>query len=484
LLSVLFTLSAMAASDSAFDSFTSTSNPSQGALGEWSYGYFSGGSHAPLPNVVTNTWSKLTYWELTGGKPRITKNVGTSDKISAGVFHPVDDYVVLHPKVGNAAVVRFTADAASAYNFDVSFQAARTVNSASTTVSVQQNGAVVGSCSGSVTGLWSSASGNLLECDIALTLAAGDTVDFVVDAGTADNYDDVALSVDVVDTPADADNDGLLDADENTWGTNPNDPDTDFDGLEDGEEVYTYLTDPTDADTDGDTLEDGEEVDIYYTDPLDSDTDGGGVSDGVEVSGGTDPFDPADDVYGDSASESFSIASNPAVGSLGDWSYGYLSGGAYSPLTIPVTNTWTKLSYWELAGGKPRITKNVGTAGKMSGGVFYPLDDYLVVTSRTGTPATVRFTAPTAGTYQFDAEFQSARTVNAATTTVSIQQNGAVVDGCIGTVDGLWTGGNIVSCLGVEVVMAAGDSVDFLVDAGTLDNYDSVAVKVLVYGGN
>ena len=49
-------------------------------------------------------------------------------------------------------------------------------------------------------------------------------------------------------------------------------------------------------DTDGDGLTDGEEVLVHLTDPLLADTDGGGIPDGQEVLDGTDPLDPADDV--------------------------------------------------------------------------------------------------------------------------------------------------------------------------------------------
>jgi len=53
---------------------------------------------------------------------------------------------------------------------------------------------------------------------------------------------------------------GLSDALENTIGTNPNDSDTDFDGLDDGEEVNEYMTNPRNGDTDGDGLSDWLEV--------------------------------------------------------------------------------------------------------------------------------------------------------------------------------------------------------------------------------
>jgi hypothetical protein len=48
----------------------------------------------------------------------------------------------------------------------------------------------------------------------------------------------------------------------NTYGTDPNDPDTDGDGLTDGDEVNTHGTDPNNQDTDGDGLTDKEEVDL------------------------------------------------------------------------------------------------------------------------------------------------------------------------------------------------------------------------------
>lgn len=95
----------------------------------------------------------------------------------------------------------------------------------------------------------------------------------------------------------DRDGDGLPDDEENRWGTDPDDPDTDKDGLLDGEEVYIYKTDPLNPDTDYDGLTDGAEVQMYRTNPLVRDTDGGGVADGHEViEDGTNPLDPSDDL--------------------------------------------------------------------------------------------------------------------------------------------------------------------------------------------
>jgi hypothetical protein len=64
----------------------------------------------------------------------------------------------------------------------------------------------------------------------------------------------------------DKDFDGISDADEAKYGTNPNMYDTDKDGLSDGAEVYVFKTNPLKADTDGDGKSDGHEV-LYNTDP-------------------------------------------------------------------------------------------------------------------------------------------------------------------------------------------------------------------------
>lgn len=93
---------------------------------------------------------------------------------------------------------------------------------------------------------------------------------------------------------ADTDDDGLTDGEEvNTYGTDPNNQDTDGDLFYDGGEIIRG-TDPLNPDTDGDGLLDGDEEYVYGTDPLNPDTDGDGVSDGDEVNNGTDPLDPED----------------------------------------------------------------------------------------------------------------------------------------------------------------------------------------------
>jgi hypothetical protein len=67
--------------------------------------------------------------------------------------------------------------------------------------------------------------------------------------------------------------------------------DSDADGIANDEEVLVTGTDPNNADSDGDGLVDGVEVNNRMN-PLDPDMDKDGVSDGQEVDQGTDPFFP------------------------------------------------------------------------------------------------------------------------------------------------------------------------------------------------
>ncbi|WP_441289376.1 hypothetical protein ACSRUE_00935 [Sorangium sp. KYC3313] len=133
--------------------------------------------------------------------------------------------------------------------------------------------------------------------------------------------------------PVDSDGDGLSDALEETIGTDPNDADSDDDGVIDGQEPNFSddtdgdgLINALDPDSDDDGLFDGTELGLpcdnaatdvtaghcrpdadegaTKTSPVNPDTDGGGVSDGNEdtnldgaIDGDEiDPNDPADDV--------------------------------------------------------------------------------------------------------------------------------------------------------------------------------------------
>ncbi len=94
---------------------------------------------------------------------------------------------------------------------------------------------------------------------------------------------------------ADYDNDGVTNSREREIGTDINNPDTDGDGLKDGEEVFTYYTDPLKADTDGDNLTDYDEIFKHKTQPTRADTDSDGLNDGEELIRKTSPINPDSD---------------------------------------------------------------------------------------------------------------------------------------------------------------------------------------------
>lgn len=116
----------------------------------------------------------------------------------------------------------------------------------------------------------------------------------------------------------DSDEDGLSDWDEvNIYGTDPNNPDTDEDGFPDGYEVYTLGTDPLTTDTignddfDNDGLTNAQEFE-YGTDPFSEDTDEDGISDYDEIFiYGTDPLNPDSDGDGISDSDEMKLELDP-----------------------------------------------------------------------------------------------------------------------------------------------------------------------------
>ena len=109
------------------------------------------------------------------------------------------------------------------------------------------------------------------------------------------------------DASQDLDNDGLDNVSEYQAGSLPRDPDTDKDGLNDGDEVLVHGTSPVNADTDGDTIDDAWEVQ-YGLDPLVDDSqwdkDWDGWSNLQEYTGNSDP---ANDTSAPSISEAYSI---------------------------------------------------------------------------------------------------------------------------------------------------------------------------------
>jgi hypothetical protein len=122
-----------------------------------------------------------------------------------------------------------------------------------------------------------------------------------------------ATQTEPVPSAGDTDGDGLSDAEEAAYGSDPLNRDYDADGILDGEEVYSYGTDPLNNDSDGDGLLDGEEANQYGSGPLSTDSDGDGLGDADELFVyGTAPgsFDTDGDGIGD-GEEVFNFGTNP-----------------------------------------------------------------------------------------------------------------------------------------------------------------------------
>ena len=125
----------------------------------------------------------------------------------------------------------------------------------------------------------------LLDLSASMHYALSDNINAYKIVQYNDAFLNVGVGITFIgdDGDTDYDHDGLIKRIEKEIGTDPNNPDTDGDGLKDGEEYLTYKTDPLKADTDGDGLNDGDEVFKYKTNPIKADTDGDGLSDGDEV---------------------------------------------------------------------------------------------------------------------------------------------------------------------------------------------------------
>jgi len=95
--------------------------------------------------------------------------------------------------------------------------------------------------------------------------------------------------VNPADAANDNDGDGLTNLEEYQNGSDPINPDTDGDGLIDGDELNVYGTSPVLADSDADGLDDGDEITTFGSDPRHADSNNSFVSDGAVFQLGLDP---------------------------------------------------------------------------------------------------------------------------------------------------------------------------------------------------
>lgn len=97
------------------------------------------------------------------------------------------------------------------------------------------------------------------------------------------------------DGALDFDSDGLINLKEFSLRTDPNNSDSDNDGLQDGEEVNVHNSNPNLYDSDSDGLSDGKEVAVHGSSPINIDSDSDGLLDYEEILHGTAPDNPDTD---------------------------------------------------------------------------------------------------------------------------------------------------------------------------------------------
>jgi hypothetical protein len=123
----------------------------------------------------------------------------------------------------------------------------------------------VSNASGPVTASDNGADGGVSRTRTTVNRAPADTGYESGESGSG--YDDAGSAPDP--SPGDLDGDNYPDAAEPDAGLDPGNPDTDEDGVADGDEGNVYGTDPLFYDTDGDGYGDGEELFWTESDPLD-----------------------------------------------------------------------------------------------------------------------------------------------------------------------------------------------------------------------
>lgn len=156
--------------------------------------------------------------------------------------------------------------------------------------------------------------------------------------GLSDNDELAVHSTDPNDP--DSDDDGLMDGLEVSIGSDPRDNDTDDDGLQDGAEQNIHMSSPLLVDTDDDQLTDDEEVLVWESNPNLADTDNDGLLDGDEVRRNLSPTlaDTDEDALDDG--DEITAGTNPLVADTDD--DGLLDGEDSAPLVPLVVDPDTE----------------------------------------------------------------------------------------------------------------------------------------------
>ena len=182
--------------------------------------------------------------------------------------------------------------------------------------------------------------------------------------------------------------------------TDPQNPDSDGDGLNDSYEALTLLTDPTTRDTDGDGVDDGVEVSGTYgnppqaSDPRNNNTDGDAFEDGEEDTNGngvidgneTDPTRREDsDDFDNDGIQNWAENMTCTLWNVADTDSGGVNDGDERNSTHNTDPCDSMISWVEtnftFNGGTSRLTVGNGSGFDPAGGVGYYNDSAGVLTS-------------------------------------------------------------------------------------------------------
>lgn len=181
---------------------------------------------------------------------------------------------------------------------------------------------------------------------------------------------------------------------------------------------------------------------------------------------------PADSVRSYDADADFSPLQNPD----GAWSYGYrAAGGAFTPYASR-GNIWGNpgTDSWSRDGATcPFITRNnTNSTITYAGVVAQPPGLLNLHPGQAGERSTVRWTAPSAGTYAFNGVFQGIDTTG-TTADALVTHNGAgIFSGSVAS--------NQASAFSISRNVAAGDTVEFSVGYGPNGNFNNDSTGLAV----
>ncbi|WP_428307069.1 PEP-CTERM sorting domain-containing protein [Lacipirellula sp.] len=165
-------------------------------------------------------------------------------------------------------------------------------------------------------------------------------------------------------------------------------------------------------------------------------------------------------------SAGFDTANNPST--LGPWSYGSSTGVSFVPL--PLTGGTNPIYHWRSASEEVYVEKNTSASSTIDAFGRYWSPGQVTIHPGSAEYGVIRFTAPVAGTYNFNVGYTGNTPAN-TTTDVHVVLNGNLAPPLYsGLVNSAQDVGNGINGAGPTftdtVTLAAGGTLDFVVGNG------------------